>query len=167
MSPAPTPTRWWNRIRHLPLLRRWPPRDEPMPSPGQDQAARNKSLGRAGERLAEQFMRRQGFRSVARNTRLPKGEMDLIMESADGRTIAFIEVKTRQAESHYPGETAITPAKKRRLLRLAQKISRTNRWQDRRLRIDVIAIDWPDDEAAKKGAEPAIRHHTNAITLNG
>jgi putative endonuclease len=53
-----------------------------------------RSLGRRGEDVAAQHLRRRGFRIVERNYRTRGGELDLI--AFDGLTLVFCEVKTRR-----------------------------------------------------------------------
>jgi putative endonuclease len=48
-------------------------------------------LGRAAERLVAERLAASGWRIVARNARLPSGELDLV--ALDGRTLVFVEVK--------------------------------------------------------------------------
>lgn len=50
-----------------------------------------------GEALAADHFTRLGFAIVARNVRTRRGEIDLIV--CDGHTLAFVEVKSRQAEA--------------------------------------------------------------------
>src|SRR5580704_16672915 len=54
-----------------------------------------RTLGRLGEDLAAAHLGRLGFATLARNVRTRHGEIDLIV--FDGRTLAFVEVKTRLA----------------------------------------------------------------------
>ena len=56
-----------------------------------------KSLGQRGEEAAERYLKRRGYKVLARGNRLRPGELDLVM--LDGRTIVFVEVKTRQSQS--------------------------------------------------------------------
>ncbi len=121
-------------------------------------------LGQRGELLAERFLKRQGYRRIARNERLPGGEIDLIMAGPrPDRTIVFIEVKTRTSDQ-VPGEHAINAPKRRRLIQLTQRIARKRGWDQRPLRIDVIVIVWPQTtQSDEKSA--LIRHHPNAVTL--
>ncbi len=116
-------------------------------------------LGRDGERLAEKYLRDLGYTFIDRNVRLTGGEIDLIVQSPQ-QTIVFIEVKTRSSSTRR-GELAINQKKSQRLCSLVQRIARKRGWSDRPLRIDVIAIDWPDGDI-----EPVLRHHPNAVTLN-
>lgn len=55
------------------------------------------TLGRHGEQLALDHLRRLGYELVARNHRTRHGELDLIV--CDGRTLVFAEVKTRRSAS--------------------------------------------------------------------
>lgn len=49
--------------------------------------------GRSGERIAAWWLRLQGWRIVGERVRTRRGEVDLIARR--GRTLAFVEVKTR------------------------------------------------------------------------
>ena len=61
--------------------------------PGEKKDGR-KGLGQAGERMAEVFLQKQGYRILERNYQTPYGEIDLIAREA--REIVFIEVRTRR-----------------------------------------------------------------------
>ncbi|MBO5888998.1 MAG: YraN family protein [Clostridia bacterium] len=53
-----------------------------------------KLLGREGEDLVYNFLKKNGYKILEKNYRTPFGEADIIAKSKDG-TIYFIEVKTR------------------------------------------------------------------------
>lgn len=55
---------------------------------------RRRTLGDAGERLAERHLVHLGYEIVARNHRTRYGELDII--AADTDTLVFCEVKTRR-----------------------------------------------------------------------
>lgn len=135
------------------LLARWFTREAPPAS------AR---LGRKGEALACRHLRKRRYRVLARNVRTARGEADIVALAPDRRTIVVVEVKARTRSANLPstGERAISAEKKRRLIAVAQEIARRRRWQDRPLRIDVVAID------QAVGQRPVIRHHERAVTLN-
>ena len=50
--------------------------------------------GRSGERIAAWWLRLQGWRIVGERVRTRRGEVDIVARR--GRTLAFIEVKTRR-----------------------------------------------------------------------
>jgi putative endonuclease len=52
-------------------------------------------LGDIGEQLALEHLQRLGFELVARNHRTRWGELDLVVH--DGRSLVFVEVKTRRS----------------------------------------------------------------------
>ena len=113
------------------------------------------SLGQAGEKQAERFLRRQGYRIVTRNYSCPLGEIDLI--ALDGRTVVFVEVKTRSDRDHADPQDAVTPAKQRRLIRSARFFIQQTNSQDRACRFDVVAV------TANDGADMHVEHIPDAF----
>jgi putative endonuclease len=118
--------------------------------------ADKKLLGQWGEKRCEKFLRRKGFKTLARNFRCKTGELDLVVVDTDG-SLVFVEVKTRANEDFSPSESAITSAKKTRMLRAARYFLSTHQIEDRPFRFDVVTIVLSD-----KG-RPQIRHYENAF----
>jgi putative endonuclease len=88
---------------------------------------------------------------VASRARDRLGEIDLIC--VDGRTIVFVEVKTRcSPQAGNPGE-AVDERKQQRLTRIALSFLRRHELLDESVRFDVVAITWP-----KTAARPTIEH---------
>ncbi len=59
--------------------------------------------GGAGERLAEKYLRRHGYKILYRNFRAPGGgEVDLVCRDIAENTLVFVEVKTRTATRTAP-----------------------------------------------------------------
>lgn len=115
-----------------------------------------KRLGSRGERHAAKWLRKRGYRILHRNFSLGDDEADLIALDPDGRTIVIIEVKTR-SDDRVPPEEAINRTKRFRMARLASRLAKTRDYQDRPMRLDAIAIHWPD------GGDPDLRHYPNAF----
>jgi putative endonuclease len=116
-------------------------------------------LGRRGEAAAARYLRRRGYRILARSDRLWPGELDLV--ALQGRTIVFVEVKTRQSqEAGHPAE-AVDAVKQRRLTRLAVTFLKRHGLLEYPARFDVVAVTWPE------GRRPTIEHFQNAFEAVG
>jgi putative endonuclease len=97
-------------------------------------------LGAAGEAAAEGALRRRGYTIVERNFRCRLGEVDLI--ALDGRTVVFVEVKTRRRPAAGSPFDAVDARKQRQIVRAAECYLAARRLQDRAVRFDVVAV-WP------------------------
>jgi Holliday junction resolvase-like predicted endonuclease len=79
--------------------------------------------GVRGETYAYWYLRRQGYIFVALNytSRGVKGELDLV--GYDGKTLAFVEVRTRTIREDLPGlpELSVTREKQHLVVRTAQR----------------------------------------------
>jgi putative endonuclease len=95
-------------------------------------------LGALGERRAAWYYRLRGYRILFRNLRLGRGEIDLVAKR--GRTIAIVEVKTRQTVSAGEGYEAVNRRKREQLIRLAEGIARD--YPEAMLRYDVMSLFW-------------------------
>lgn len=95
-------------------------------------------LGRLGEDLAVRQLQRQGWQIIERNLRLTQGELDIV--ALEATTLVFIEVKTRRSFVTGLPQAAVTPAKLRRLRRLAGEFLMDHQVPHRDVRLDVIAI---------------------------
>ena len=119
-----------------------------------------KTLGRRGEEAAARFLKRLGYKILARGRRLAPGELDLV--ALDGRTIVFVEVKTRtSADVGHPAE-AVDAVKQRKLTRLAVTFLKRHGLLEFPARFDVVAITWPEGRG-----RPVIEHFKNAFDAVG
>ncbi len=96
------------------------------------------ALGRWGEAQAVRELKRRGYRIRARNVRLRGGELDIVAEH--GGATVFVEVKTRRDNAFGGARQAVTPAKARRLARLAQAYRQRHPHAAGACRIDVAAV---------------------------
>ncbi len=108
-------------------------------SPKDSLAAHNRSLGRAGEKLAADWYESHGYEVVARNWRCREGELDLVARR--GRTIVFCEVKARGSEAFGSPAEAVTRTKQVRIRRLATRWMESDASRRARIiRFDVAAV---------------------------
>jgi putative endonuclease len=117
-------------------------------------------LGVRGEQVAARFLKRQGYVIVARGERDRIGEIDLV--AVDGKTIVFVEVKTRASHDRGHPAEAVDPDKQRQLTRVALSYLRRHDLLEYSARFDVIAITWPADQK-----QPTIEHIKNAFEAVG
>ena len=119
-----------------------------------------KTLGRRGEDLAARYLKRLGYQILARGRRLASGELDLV--ALDGRTIVFVEVKTRTSQDVGHPADAVDANKQRRLTRLAVTFMKRHGLLEYSGRFDVVAITWPEGRG-----RPTIEHFKNAFDAVG
>jgi putative endonuclease len=105
-----------------------------------DSAGGRTGLGQRGERSAERYLRRRGYRILGRNFRAAGAEIDLI--AADGATLVFIEVKARRSLTAGTPLEAVDARKQNRIRRAAQIYAARSGAHERPIRFDVVAIRW-------------------------
>lgn len=94
--------------------------------------------GSAAERRAEEHLRRQGLRLVARNVRSPFGEIDLVMNH--GPVLVFVEVRYRRRTGFGDPVETVDSRKQGRLRASAQYYLQQQIDRDRPCRFDIVAL---------------------------
>jgi putative endonuclease len=110
-------------------------------------AARNKTLGGYGERVAAHRLAEKGMVLVDRNWRCPDGEIDLVLR--DGDALVFCEVKTRSSMMYGHPLEAVSIAKAGRLRRLAARWLEEHDVHAPEIRIDLVGVLLADKGAAE------------------
>jgi putative endonuclease len=114
------------------------------------------SLGRWGEEEAARFLRRLGMTIVERNLRTPVGEIDIV--ARHGKTLVFVEVKTRRSDAYGAPQEAVGPTKQRQIIRAAQWYLGDGKGRGLQPRFDVVAV--------RPGSQGAcVEHIANAFGL--
>jgi putative endonuclease len=119
-----------------------------------------KSLGQSGEDAAARFLKRKGYRILARHLDLPMGELDIV--AVEKRTIVFVEVKTRTSDDAGHPSEAIDARKEHRMTQAALAYLKRNGLLNYAARFDVVAVSWP-----KNARRPIIEHYENAFSPDG
>ncbi len=129
-----------------------------------------KQLGKFGEDIAVKYLKKRGYKILARNWQNKWGEIDIVasppttfLQKVVGgkkkKIIVFCEVKTIEKKPGFSPEDEIDWKKERQLSKMAQiylssnKIPLESPW-----RIDVLAI-----EIDPFSENPSIRHFENVI----
>ena len=119
-------------------------------------SAGRQAFGELGERIAERWLRRRGWRVVQRRFRSGHRDIDLVVER-DGM-VAFVEVKARRG-TEFGGPLQACNYRKRKQLERSAHI-----WIDRHgrdaesYRFDVIGV-------LLQGADVRVCHVENAFSL--
>ncbi|BCS81565.1 YraN family protein [Anaerocellum diazotrophicum] len=98
-----------------------------------------KQVGRFGEELAVDFLKKQGYVILRTNFRCRFGEIDIIAQ--EGNTIVFVEVKTRKSLKFGLPSESVNFKKQFHIKRVAEYFITYHLSQDKYLyRFDVVEI---------------------------
>lgn len=117
-------------------------------------------LGRRGEAAAAKHLKRLGYKILARGDRTALGEIDIV--AVDGRTLVFVEVKTRSSHDAGRPAEAVDENKQRRLTRLALGYLKRHGLLGCPARFDIVEVTWP-----AQGRRPKIEHIVGAFEASG
>jgi putative endonuclease len=116
---------FFDYLRHRARSRRWSP---------------DLAVGRRGEDLAHRYLRRKGFKIVARNYRLGSGSAEADVIGWHGEELVFVEVKTRRTGEHGPPDRAVGEEKREHLRRVAREYTRKSNIPLELIRFDLVSV---------------------------
>jgi len=99
------------------------------------------NLGRRGENISVEFLKKKGYKIIERNYRCSLGEIDIVAK--DKNVLCFVEVKTRKTERYGLPEEAINWHKQRKLTKVALTYLKEKKIYKQDLRFDVVSV-YPD-----------------------
>ena len=102
------------------------------------------TFGKYGEDLACHFLQKQGYKILERNFRIRGGEIDIV--ALDGKSLVYVEVKTRTSYHFGLPEESVTPFKIKFLKRAAKFFRNARRNLPELERIDVVAVELIDSQ---------------------
>lgn len=105
---------------------------------GEAKTMEKKELGKRGEEIALQFLKKKGYRILQKNYVCKLGEIDLIAQEKD--TLTFVEVKTRRSTTFGPPQMAVDQKKQEQLSKAALHFLKERRLEEAKARFDVVAI---------------------------
>ncbi len=95
-------------------------------------------IGKLGEDIATEYLKKNNYRIVERNFECKQGEIDII--AIDKNEVVFIEVKTRSNEQYGKPVEAVTEYKKKHLIKAIKYYIYKNKIEKVFIRIDVIEV---------------------------
>jgi len=97
--------------------------------------------GSRGEAAAARFLKKKGYRILARNWRGgPDARDELDLVALDGEALVFIEVRARDEAALVPGFASLTARKKNALRRACQAYLQGLARRPHTWRVDVVAV---------------------------
>lgn len=106
----------------------------------QKQGMENRLLGRWGEAIVAEDLRKKRWRILAAGYRCRQGEIDLI--ASDGKFLAFIEVKLRKSANYGSAAEAVDRRKQGRI-RAAAQLYLAQHPSDLQPRFDIAEVYAP------------------------
>ncbi len=116
-------------------------------------------LGRRGERLAAQALRRRGYKVLYRNFRPRQGGGEIDLVCRHGVTLVFVEVKTRSSLAFGRPAEAVDAEKQELVSRGARAWLRLLKNPAIPFRFDIVEV------VAEPGREPICNVIESAFTL--
>ncbi len=94
--------------------------------------------GHAGEEEAEKVLKKNGYRIIERNYRCRFGEIDII--ARDGKTLVFVEVKTRGNSNFGTPQCGVDLKKQRHIIVASSCYMAEKGIADTDVRFDVVSV---------------------------
>jgi len=109
---------------------------------------KRQEVGKLGEKVAQKFLKKQGYHIYEVSFRCPQGEIDIIAQQKD--YLVFVEVRTKSSLDFGTPEESLTQSKKKKLIASALTYAKTHQNLPSLWRIDVVAIELDDKGQAKR-----------------
>jgi putative endonuclease len=117
---------------------------------------KNLEVGKRGEDLAEEYLKKEGYCVLAKNYKNKYGEIDIIINK--GKELIFVEVRSKTEEKFGSPEETVKKKKKEKLEKNALAYTAFHNYNGA-YRIDLICVVF-----SAKGNVLRITHHKNIIT---
>jgi putative endonuclease len=116
-------------------------------------------VGKLGEKLAADLLKKRGYKIIETNYRCPRGEIDII--ARHNKSLVFIEVRSKTSLEFGTPEESITAVKRERIRTAARHYLQTHEGLPEQWQIDVVAI-----ELTPEGKTRRIELIENAVGEN-
>jgi len=121
-----------------------------------DQVMDRQEVGKLGEKAAQKFLKKRGYRIRETGFRCRHGEVDIIAQQKDW--LVFVEVRTKSNLDFGTPEESITQAKKEKLIASALTYTNSHQNLPPLWRIDFVGVELDD-----KGKPKRIELIENAV----
>lgn len=105
---------------------------------------RQQKSGEKGEAIAVRQLKKNGYKIIETNYRMPLGEIDVIAKDKD--TIVFVEVKARRSVHFGSPKGAVTTQKQKKISMVALYYLKATNQIAAKARFDVVAVNLNRDK---------------------
>lgn len=103
----------------------------------------NQDIGAYGEKIAQEYLIKKGYKIIATNVKVSFKEIDII--ALHNKILVFVEVKTRTSTQFGTADEAVTNMKTNNLKRAVGMLVNTEdfykKYKEDDFRVDLIAVD--------------------------
>ncbi len=99
-----------------------------------------KRIGVKGEKIALDYLEKQGYQILEQNFKCKIGEIDIIAK--DGDFLVFVEVKAKTGLDFGMPEEMVGRRKQQKIIKVSEYYLYKNNFQDINWRIDVVALEF-------------------------
>lgn len=114
----------------------------------------NRVVGVTGEKIASEYLIKNGYQILRQNYYTHWGEIDII--AVKSKTVTFVEVKTRVGTALGKPYEAVNKFKIQKLMRSINLFLLQNNYKDYKLSLDVISIVLSENRVIEK-----LKHYIN------
>ncbi|MCK5076086.1 MAG: YraN family protein [Calditrichia bacterium] len=101
-----------------------------------------RKTGDWGEAVALDFLLKKEYNLIIKNYQYSKiGEIDIILETPDQKTVVFVEVKAGSPIPYGPLEYWITPRKQKTIYKIAEAFIQNYQIEGKDFRFDAMIIE--------------------------
>jgi len=98
----------------------------------------SKEIGDQAEKDAVELLKKNGYKILQKNYRVPFGEVDIIAK--DKKAIVFVEVKMRSSDGFGLPQEFVDKRKRKKIIAAAISYIKVNNLKDTDFRFDVVAL---------------------------
>lgn len=96
-----------------------------------------REIGKDYEAIAENFLKKKGYKIIDKNFTTKMGEIDIIAKK--NNTLIFVEVKARKNANYIPYET-VNKSKQSKIIKSSIVYIKSKNIKDTNIRYDVVSI---------------------------
>lgn len=123
--------------------------------------AEHNFVGQMGEKMAREYLEKNGYKIIEQNYKTKYAEIDLVAEKSagflQGKKLVFVEVRTKIGEHWGSPEDTLNRQKLWKVLQNAKSYSAFAKWQGP-AQIDAVCIVLRQDFSVQR-----LTHHENII----